>query len=221
MRMSDPDPELHVFPEEAPDPAVVRAERRLERLQELAGIGMELARALKPDDAKEASVYAPLSRAIRLTLMLEAKFDEALRDLKAGVEAVRKEARAKAAAQDVEAREEKVRDLVLTAAERECETSETFRDVELALEERLEQDEAYADHLARPLRQTIERLCKDLKLSPDWSRWDGEGWAREDLPARPLFSSFHEPSAKPVNELFAAAFDAGPLGRPPFAHALE
>jgi hypothetical protein len=94
---------------EAPDPAVLRAERRLRMLEELSGIGMDLARALHrrafaaadpqepaaPDDCETSDrpagsagdpsvAFARISRAIRLTLALEARADEALRALRAG-----------------------------------------------------------------------------------------------------------------------------------------
>ena len=188
--MSNLAPDVSATAEEAPDPSIMRAERRLRLLEELAEICMELARALKPcAQAAEtpgkdpAAAFAPLSRAIRLTLALEAKTDEALRDLKAGV---------------VRAREDRVRDLVLNVAERECEDIDDFDNIYEALKERLEEDEAYVDCGDRPLRETVERLCKDLQLTPDWSRWDGEGWIVEDPPARWRCSAFDQPSRKPL-----------------------
>ena len=187
---------------EALDLSIARAERRLRLLEELSEIGMELARALKPGaeadktageaPAKDpAAVFAPLSRAIRLTLALEARTDQELRDLKAGVSRAPQHARA-------QAREDQVRDLVLKVAERECEDISAFEGIEEALQERLDLDEAYVDCSLRPLRQTVERLCKDLGLEPDWSRWAGEGWVDEDIPTRPRFSPFHQPSPRPI-----------------------
>jgi len=210
--MSNLAPDVSATAEEAPDPSIMRAERRLRLLEELAEICMELARALKPcAQAAEtpgkdpAAAFAPLSRAIRLTLALEAKTDEALRDLKAGVVRAREEERVQAAkrarvAEDAaqEAREDRVRDLVLNVAERECEDIDDFDNIYEALKERLEEDEAYVDCGDRPLRETVERLCKDLQLTPDWSRWDGEGWIVEDPPARWRCSAFDQPSRKPL-----------------------
>jgi hypothetical protein len=223
MCMTSHDP---VFHDEAPDPYVVRAEQRLEMLRELAEIGMDLARGLKPGaeadkasgetPAKDpAAVYAPLSRAIRLTLVLEARTDEALRDLKAGVETVRQQARSGAAVRDFQAREEKVRELVLTVAEREAADSESLDALEAALEERLERDSAYFDCGVRPLRQSVERLCHDLGLSPDWSRWTGEGWDEEES-LRSRFSPFNQPSQRPILDKNGAPL-AQPLtnGLPP------
>ena len=210
--MSTPTPDETAMAQETLDLSVARAEHRLRLLEELAEIGMELARALKPGPeadekadktaaeapAKDpAAVFAPLSRAIRLTLALEARTDQDLRDLKAGVSRARKEARAKAA-HDCGAREQQVRALVLNVAERECESREAFDELEEALQERMDYDEVYNDCGERPVRPTVERLCKDLGLTPDWSRWAGEGWAYEDIPTRPRFSPFHQPSPRPI-----------------------
>jgi hypothetical protein len=205
----------------APDPAVLRAERRLAVLAELVEIGMELARTLKPglaDTSAEddgagraklrdpADAFAPLSRAIRLTLALEAKTDAELSDLKAGIVRVSEERRTRAAerrqaaaAKDAEGRFDRVRELVVEAAEAEIGDLKTFNQFVEALDERLEEDEAYADIDRRPLRETVESLCRDLKLSPDWSRWTGDGWI-DAWPTRPVFSPFNQPSAKPLHK---------------------
>jgi len=197
--------------DEAPDPSVRRGERRLRLLEELAEIGMELARALRPGapaggaslvDATEdppaetgrpksrepADVFGPLSRAIRLTLVLEARTDAELRDLKAGVARARDEEQARAAerervaaAQDREARIERVRELVLSVADTEIEDSDAFGRLYDDLDERLAEHEADID-AGRPPREIVGRLCKALALSPDWSRWGGEGWIEDDAP---------------------------------------
>jgi hypothetical protein len=194
------------------DPSVVLAESRLRMLRRLAEIGMELAeRTLNTQTAPAkgrdpADAFAPLSRAIRLTLTLEAKTDEALRDLRAGV--VRKREKEKkraarrheaAAAKEAREREVKVRELVAEAAEAEIPDVYEFAQRYDALRERLEEDSAYKDLSERPLRETVERLCKDLMISPDWSRWDGEGWTREEgAPKRTRYSVFNQPSALPL-----------------------
>ncbi|MDQ2860609.1 MAG: hypothetical protein M3T55_07785 [Pseudomonadota bacterium] len=197
--------------DETPDPAVRRAERRLRLLEELAEIGMELARSLRPGDPASgasrldatedppaetgrakgrdpADVFGPLSRAIRLTLVLEARTDAELRDLKAGLTRVREDEQARAAerdrvaaAKDLEARIERIRDLVLCVADAETPDTDAFESLYEALDERLEAHEADIG-AGRPLRETVERLCKDLALSPDWSRWAGERWIVDDAP---------------------------------------
>jgi hypothetical protein len=219
------------------DPAVLRAERRLRMLEELAQIGMNLARALERQalaaadpvdpaepaapDAAEASAsraptpntpagdpsvaFARISRAIRLTLALEARTDEQLRALRAGVaaevEAQRVAARNRAAGEATahsQARRDEVERLVWEAAEREVENLEALDSVLEALEERLNDDEAYF-HLERaPLRETVERLCADLELTPDWSLWEGEGWTPEAPFSRSRFSIWSRPSRRPL-----------------------
>jgi hypothetical protein len=191
--------------DEAPDPSVVRAERRLRLLEELTEIGMELARALRPslpadgaaDEAASegpatemgrakgrdpADAFARLSRAVRLTLALEARTDQALRDLKSGIVRVREQERAEAAERaevaavhDHLTRQAQVLDLVMSVAEAETEDEGEFENLCEALEERLKEDEAYVDCDKRPLRETVERLCKDLALTPDWSPLDRRG----------------------------------------------
>lgn len=87
----------------APSPSILRAERQLRMLEELAEIGMELARGLgrrvaaegveaasdasckaATPDRDPADAFQRLSRAVRLTLALEMHTDETLRALLAG-----------------------------------------------------------------------------------------------------------------------------------------
>jgi hypothetical protein len=230
---------------EAPDPAILRAERRLRMLDELAQIGMNLARALErqalaaadpaeptAQGAAEASAdraptpitpagdpsvaFARISRAIRLTLALEARTDEALRALRAGVAAEVKARRVadcnRAAAQASarrEARHEAVERLVTEAAEREIEDEEALNDVLEALEERLHEDEAYLDLEQAPLRETVERLCADLQLTPDWSQWEGEGWTPAPPFSRPKTSIWARPSRMPLRPYDEASQPGG------------
>ncbi|MEO8926384.1 MAG: hypothetical protein ABI306_04400 [Caulobacteraceae bacterium] len=205
-------------------PSVLRAERQLRMLEELAQIGMDLARALgrraeadgvdaasdagcKPALAARdpADAFQRLSRAIRLTLALEMKTDETLRALQAGeatAEASRREAairRAEAAkARSRQVAEHEVRAVVAQAIVAEIEGDEALDDCYDALDERLEDDESYEDLADKPLRQTVERLCADLGLSPDWSAWsDDDGWAEPGKFGRPAHSLFNQPSQGP------------------------
>jgi hypothetical protein len=214
--------------ESSPDASARRAERRLRLLEEMSEIGMELLRGLKPSAAADeaadeaadrvkgrdpADAFARLSRAIRLTLTLEAKTDTWLWDLRAGIARMREEEQTQAAKQaviDSEARTERLRNLVARVAEAEIPDIEDLNRLDEALEERLYEDEAYYDCTERPLRETVERLCKDLDLNPDWSRWGDEGWIVDGPPARPLSSEFHHPSRKPL-----MVFDHPPPGAEP------
>jgi hypothetical protein len=220
--------------DETSDPSVLRAERRLRLLEELAEIGMALARDLRdqaeasdadaPGRRDPADAFARLSRAVRLTLALEARTDQALRDLKAGIEPAREEARARGAerarAQDRDLRHDQVFNLVFDAAKAEVDDHEAFGEVFEALVERMEEDEGYADLRERPLREIVERLCRDLELTPDWSQWRDDGWAPGYSPARFRFSPFNRPSRRPLlNADPGSSLPCEPAPTP--AHALE
>jgi hypothetical protein len=125
---------------------------------------------------------------------LEAKTDEALRALMAGVEQDRlgaaERARLVAADQRTD-RLERIRDLVLEAADRDLRDGDHF--------ERLDVEEDFYSDPERPLRDTVEHLCRYFRLAPDWSRWDGEGWIKEEgAPKRTRYSIFNQPSAAPL-----------------------
>jgi hypothetical protein len=187
---------------------VLRAERRLAVLAELTEIGLEMARGLRaaaaapadgdagavPGRAKHpAELFASLSRAIRLTLSLEAKTDQEWRDLKAGIVKARENTQAGPPRDRIMTRLH-IENLVAEAIDAEAETRDEACDLYEACEQRLFEDEAYYHFTERPYRETVERLCKDLGLTFDESRWEGDGW-RRDLPrVRPRYSVFNQPS---------------------------
>ena len=216
--MSDPSPDP-ASPEAA---FIERAEERLRILREIREIGMDLMRALgrraEAEAAAEvgaeesapvakrdpADAFQRLSRAVRLTLAMEAKTDEALRALIAGeaevVETRRAEAAARAAkarAERHEAKKDKVEDVMIDVIDAEVGDAGA-RECRYALDERLDEDEAYEDLADKPLREIVERLCVDLGLTPDWSQWDGEGWALPPGAWRPAHSIFNQISRVPV-----------------------
>ncbi len=188
--------------EDATDPSIQRAERRLRLLEELAEIGMELARGLKQpelagDDAAAAAsgrrrdpaeAFAGLSRAIRLTLMLEERTDQALRDLKAGLATARQEKRERAAKAAADAADQRrhdrktlVTDLVMEVAREQIAGEADLERLDLELDERLLVEDSWADD-ARPLRQVVGEICAFFDLTPDWRRWTDEGWSLPDRP---------------------------------------
>ena len=79
---------------------------------------------------------------------------------------------------------------------REALTESDYCELMEALNERLDEDEAYFGMADRPLRETVERLCDDLGLSPDWSLWTGDDWNDAGPPKRPDWSVFNTPSRK-------------------------
>jgi len=248
---SPPDPDQPApAAESPPDPAVLRAEDRLRVLQELREIGMKLARALErrvvaedeaaPVKTAEAGAaepaargasgrdpavaFAQLSRAIRLTLALEAKTDEELRGLESGIVREREEKRAKAdlrakvaAAEWNSDREERIQGLIMDAAEANLPADTDFDVLERELEERLLEDEDFWGDPQRPMRDVVERLCKYFSVTPDWSRWDGEGWARREDP--PLWPWAPAPEAETGDAASPPTLNGAPALAA--AHALE
>jgi len=193
------------------DPAIAHAEERRVMLRELAELGMALARDLTrraleaPETAERATEtatpaprpaprhdpaesFARLSRAIRLTLALEAKVDEEVAALRAG-EARPPEGRpshddhrsmgvgvGQASRDFASPHRNRIRDAVFDVINREITDIRPAQEVLDCLHERLSEGERYDDYIHRPLREAVEAICQDLGLHPDWSLWAGDGW---------------------------------------------
>ncbi len=193
-------------PQPAPDvadPAAARAELRLAKLQRLSDMGLAMAEAVTQDaSAESAEAFGKISRAVRLTITLEAKLDDALAARLAG-QVAEAERRREAADNDPYAPlksgpKARARELVRDVIDREIPDPEDHDTLTDALEERLLCDEAYDNIDGLPVRAVVERLCADLQLRPDWSRWTGEGWAPNPPFFRPLCSDFSTPSRRPI-----------------------
>jgi hypothetical protein len=201
-------------PPPPPDPhaaaAIARAERRLAILAELTEIGMALARDLGPQVADPpapekaaprrdpADAFARLSRAIRLTLALEARTEAELAALRAGV-AIAMQARREAAAKARSAAHRGAIELaVQEAIETEIADPDEGRAACEALTERLREDPAYEDLDSMTFTEAVRRLCADLDLSPDWSRWTEQDWLDGPHELRRPYSPFCKPSRRPV-----------------------
>jgi hypothetical protein len=133
--------------------------------------------------------------------------------------AARAHARAKANAEAKErreARKAKVRALVTEAIDQEAADEQDHEDLCLALEERLSFDPAYTDIDSLPLRETVERICADLKITPDWSRWEAEDWN----PPNPMFHGPWPPPRPGDPPQHLAAETPAPI-RPPAPVCLE
>ena len=148
-----------------------------------------------------AGDLARLSRCLRLTVVLEGRIAKKLHGLRAGLarerEARREDAARRAAAEGEtrhQAARAKVEDLVTEAIlAGDGDEAESLELAE-ALDERLEDDDAYMNLEDRPLREVIEQMCADLRIEVDWSRWTGDGWTPPTFPFRPKFSAFNRPS---------------------------
>jgi hypothetical protein len=158
-----------------------------------------------------ADDLAKLSRAVRLTLGLAGRLEETLARLRAGEISVRAERRQEheeradrarmdrdAAARDKVS--EQAAMVILSESESESESETENRDLLDALEERLSDDVVYIDVEDQPLREVVERLCGDLGLEPDWSRWTDDGWREPHafFKTRETWSPFNRVSRKPV-----------------------
>jgi hypothetical protein len=183
------------------DAALAKGQWWLRLLEELAEAGVALAGELaddvkaarrRPQDA--ADDYARISAAVREAIAMSIRLEQALRGLTAlracapgDIAAAKAKAAVQAAAdaaaetharakERLETRKAKVRELVTEVIDREAEDEEDHENLSLALEERLSFDPAYTDIDSLPLRETVERICADLTITPDWSRWEAEDW---------------------------------------------
>jgi hypothetical protein len=176
------------------DPSAERAARHMGLLAELAEIGMALARTLPGSDEVKTDAglaFSRLSRAIRQTIALEARIDADERARAARLE-VRHATRQAEAAQAWEERENRIEGVVTRIIRAEAADN---GDAERLLDEmceHLEDEDVYDDYSRRPTGEIIASICKDLGLTPDWSRWEGRDWAVEaaqamaEGPRRPL-----------------------------------
>jgi len=184
--------------------AQARAARQLAMLQELAEIGMQIARAVRdealaPEPADDVGaprpssrfgngdlglVYSRIARAVRQSLALETRVAEDIE--KAKVE--REQRRVAALRWAADERQHEIRDYVAEAIEAEAvEKKSSEREVERLLDDLDERIEAgdYDDTLqTAPIGELVERICADLGVTPDWDLWDQHDWAIEHLRAR-------------------------------------
>jgi hypothetical protein len=182
-----------------------RRERQLGMLQELAEIGMEMARAVRDevlaraDAAGEGAeaparaspfgaadlglVYSRIARAVRQSIALETRVAEGIE--KARVERERRGV--EAARRGLERRQADIRDFVAQAVEAEAAERKTPDEgVERLLDDLDERlaDGDYDDVLAdAPIAELVARICLDLGVTPDWRIWDDQDWAIEHLKA--------------------------------------
>jgi hypothetical protein len=186
-----------------PQPDEARTQRQLAMLQELAEIGMRLARALEAEALAPAEepkppsrfgggdlglIFSRIARAVRQTLALETR-------LAGEVETARVEhARA-----TTDARRRQVRGYVVEAIEVDAvEHGKTDLDVEWLLgdlNERLDDGAYDADFADAPIGDLVARICADLGVTPDWSLWEDQAWAIEYEKSRP---PDNHPERRPV-----------------------
>jgi hypothetical protein len=176
-----------------------------------------------PSPHDRVAAYCKLSRAIRLTLALEQRTDEAQHAVRRGLplpRMERAERRAKArpdaepagdaatgesdAATDEskearqDARVELLRDIVREAAETEVFDRERLEEIERTLDERLEGYPTPGDLADLPFEEVVRLLCAELGLQPDWRRWNGRGWSPR-APSHPPPRSGSDPPGRDLS----------------------
>jgi hypothetical protein len=192
--------------------AEARTERHLRTLEDLAEIGMDLARTVQRQAHEQAAadldaaalglVFSRIARAVRQTVALEARLAEDRQAETAAQLASRTQARATR-------RRREVRAVVEQAIEADAAETD-LEDLLLDLEERLV-DYDDADFADRPIGELVARICRDLGVAPDWSLWEDEDWAVEEAVRRGAAS----PPGEAEREEGRERGDAGVSPTPP------
>jgi hypothetical protein len=174
-------------PEEAPPIGTGRIERQMRLLEELAEIGMKLARAMgdqalavasedatSPRAAELSLAFTQVARAVRQTLALEARLNHQAETAHRRAQTERRAAEADAFRE--RRRAQAVR-MVQHAIEDEVAEPHVQHHLD-CLHERLA--DPREDLTGRPLGAVVAGICRQLGLDPDWSHWQDEDWALEE-----------------------------------------
>jgi hypothetical protein len=190
----------------APDPRIARAEMWICILQGLTQIGLWLARALNREAGGEESgqpwpgpriafpfvfnpgiAFARVFRAVCLALMLSARIDDEIAEMRAG-RFPSDPAPAPLAAPmgnlpegNAEAARlaDKMREIGRETLTQDAETPERAEALLCDLTERLREermDPAFYRLLNGPIKDAVAAICADLGLRPDWSQWTEDGF---------------------------------------------
>jgi hypothetical protein len=155
-------------------------EHQIALLGELAELGMAMARRTACADNTDETApahFAKLARAIRLSLMLQARLSTELQS-----------ARHDATTRSQFDRKRQVRRIVERIAQREgFERADTLYLSQQAYD-RVDHEDLYGDALDQPLSDLITLICKDLGLAPDWADLRNEAWAQQEPPSTNLNS---------------------------------
>jgi hypothetical protein len=125
-----------------------------------------------------ADAFNRITRALRLTMALEAATAERLRDLYAGV-AVAGDNRAGRQASRAADTRETLRERVDEAAAEDGDIDPVL-DLVHDLRERLFESDRFGPLLRRPLLEVVGLICGDIGVVPDWSRWSDEEVAPDE-----------------------------------------
>ena len=180
-----------------PDWARPLFERQVALLGRLAEAGLEIAlaierqaKAAEPETGADTAAtrafvaYARVARAVRLTLMLQAKVIKQLQALDSLAVQTASGATARDEAdhdEQVEQQKARLERIVGRIAERQHDDPGEIERLLDETAERLDHDDLYGDVLARPTSDLIALICQDLGLDPGWATLAQEAWAREEI----------------------------------------
>jgi hypothetical protein len=174
-------------PDPSPDlsPVLYEQVTLLSRLAEMGmGIAGVIERQVMAADAAGEAVserapidFARVARAVRLTLMLQARLIKDLEDRERGLAQRRAWDRNDLA----KARKARVEHVVERIVGRQHTDIETVERLIWETSERLDREDLYGHVLDRPLSELIDMLCADMGLDPDWPRLAQEAWTREEM----------------------------------------
>ena len=212
MICSSPAPET-----DAPDPSEERHARDVRMLEELAEVGMDLARELRSrllerteGEGELALAFTRVARAVRQSVMLKQRLisDRETRDRKAEAERMERPVvdlgwvLGKQTPGSI--RKDTVRNGVENAIEDEFDAADA-EDLLDAVYERLDAYDA-AEFVDRPIGEMMARICKDLGVTPDWSLFEDEDWALEEARTQAVGSPYaaSDPPGREVTEAAAS-----------------
>jgi hypothetical protein len=169
-------------------------DRQLFIVGELVEGGFEIAQAIRRQASDEtapkvvqgdlAAAYACVSKAVRLSLMLQTDLIQNLARMSHVVTnpAFSREDNIEASRPRLEAqRNARVHRVVSRIARADKPDAEAAERLVREAGERLERGDAFAHVLSLPFSEIIALICKDLGLEPDWPALAEEAWARAEI----------------------------------------
>lgn len=181
-------------------------ERQLALLGRLAEIGLAVAEDIQAEKTggseSPALAFSRVSRAVRLTVMLQSRLIEEIDAKDADADIAAGNARFLRS----EAHKARVERIVERVAQDRDEDVLDRLIVEAG--ERLDDQDLYGDVLTKPVGELVARICADLGLDADWARLAEEEWARAEAgdPRSPF---------APTSPIAAAMAAGGPLAAEP------
>ncbi|MGO4727404.1 MULTISPECIES: hypothetical protein [unclassified Inquilinus] len=200
----------HSPPQPGPaDPGQVLAQQQIRLLTRLAEMAMEQAEAMHaeimdpppakatgatPDQTQARIVSAGiafprLSRLVIQIMALQARIARELYGPQQKAATARAEAAGQARQQQRRRQIERIVDQAIDQVEPEYHAGRKLRDM---LAKMLPEIDPVLDPevLDRPLGETVARLCRQLGIEPDWSRWAEEDWAIAEARDKPPGSPY-------------------------------